>query len=353
MCVSLFSITAHAEAVTNSDISFEMWDEIFLEDGEGFTTDLYAFSYPDSYEETIQVPVSSGMHIWEKHIIVFPDEGFLMKKHNDNSVFSLNDVYYSLLTYDGRNYLYFRDPSSIRAIVYYDGGEMQYFDVIDFSVSGVSLSMQFEFAPDQDVSQVEFIITQEFDRAFGVNSRIVTYFTGEGNNPTFVIVDQPTKTEGLLSGILQKVKDGFQNLKDGLNNVVNSIAELPTKLWEKISDGLKGLFVPSEESMTVYKDKWDDLLASRFGAVYQVVHIMTDSWDGIMNADQTNTIAFPSATINLSGTPFTFGGYDVKVVPDGFDILTTAVKSIVAIISTVAFVNGLRKRYDEIMGVEN
>ena len=71
-----------------------------------------------------------------------------------------------------------------------------------------------------------------------------------------------------------------------------------------------------------------------------------------MQADETDTIEFPQASINLSGTPFTFGGYSVKIVPEGFGVLVTAIKSIVAIVCTVAFVNGMRKRYDEIMGVE-
>ena len=76
-------------------------------------------------------------------------------------------------------------------------------------------------------------------------------------------------------------------------------------------------------------------MSSRFGAVYQVVNIMTDSWDGIMQADQTDTISFPQATLNFSGTSFSFGGYDVKIVPDGFGVLVTAIKSIVAIVCTV------------------
>lgn len=350
MCVSLFSITAHAEQVSITNLEFEMWSDFYTSDDVVYSTNLFT----SSGNEKINIPSVAGQHMIERHVYVYPVEGVLMVKHDELSVFSINELMYSNMVYDGNRYQYFRNPTSIKALVYYDSGAMEYFDVTEFDISGISLNCQFEFAPDRNVSAVEFIITENIDYSFpgGDNSYIQFYFNTQANNPTFVMVDQPTKTEGLLAGIFQKVKDGFQNLKDGLSNVVKSITELPVKLWENISDGLKGLFVPSEESMTAYKDKWDELLASRFGAVYQVVNIMTDSWDSIMNADQTDTIAFPQATINFSGTPFTFGGYDVKIVPDGFGVLVTAIKSIVAIVCTVAFVNGLRKRYDEIMGVE-
>lgn len=350
MCVSLFSITAHAEQVTVSDLEFEMWTNLFTADGGEYFTEFYT----SSATETLNVDAVTGRHTIEKHIYVYPFEGVLMVKHEELCELSINEIYYSSLAYNGNSYQYFRNPTSIKALVYYDNGATEYFDVTEFDISGPSLNCKFEFAPDRNVDAVELIITESFDYAFpgGDKSYIEFYFNTQANNPTFIMVDQPTKTEGLLAGIFQKVKDGFQNLKDGLNNVVKSITELPEKIWVNISDGLKGLFVPSEESMTLYKDKWDELLASRFGAVYQVVNIMTDSWDGIMQADETDTIAFPQATINFSGTPFTFGGYDVKIVPDGFGVLVTAIKSIVAIVCTVAFVNGLRKRYDEIMGVE-
>lgn len=161
-----------------------------------------------------------------------------------------------------------------------------------------------------------------------------------------------TDVVDFLSGIGDSLTEGFSNMISKITNVYTAIMNLPSRIADFISDALQSLFVPSNKYITDYKQDWDDLLSSRFGAVYQVGSIISDFLGGLQYSDTTNTITMPSTTINLVGTSFTFGGYDVKVVPDGFSGIIEIVKKVISIVCTYMFINGLIKRYDEVMGVE-
>lgn len=262
------------------------------------------------------------------------------------------------------------DPSTLYLqntyMHYTDGTKQNISFTLSYNDKTETYSLLANVSPTKDVKSIYTEAVSAFKPTdpylsswLGESVSVGAGFGARTSHPLQFKVTEERKEVGLLTGIKEvawgiynKTVDGFKNLQNGVTNVVNSITELPTKLWDKISDGLKSLFVPSEESMTAYKDKWDSLLSDRLGAVYQVVSITLESWEEVMQADETDTIEFPKATINLSGTSFSFGGYQVKIVPDGFSVLVTAIKAIVAIVCTVMVVNGLRKRYDEVMGVE-
>lgn len=233
-------------------------------------------------------------------------------------------------------------PENVRLLLFYTDGSMQYVDNVSFTnksgnryVSELSAS----FFPVKDVSNIEIIITNK------VPLGTITVFLGESDGTQegwYLTIDQETKTEGLLSSIIEWVK-----------KIVTGITELPQKLWTLISDGLKSLFVPSEDFIVQFKEDMDSMLEQKLGAVYQVVNIMTESWDSITANDVANTINIPSTSISLpENEEFVFGGYDVQIVPNGFDWLVNIIKTVVGIICTVLCINGLRKKYDEVMGVE-
>lgn len=146
-----------------------------------------------------------------------------------------------------------------------------------------------------------------------------------------------------ITGIVSEIYSGF-------SYVINQLTELPALIWQKFEDGIKFLFLPTEEYIVNYKKDMDTLLADKFGAVYEVVNLTFESWDRITANDEQNIISVEEVTIPLpDDNEFSFGGYDVPIVPSGFEWLATSVKTVVGIVCTVAFVNGLRKRYDEIM----
>lgn len=152
---------------------------------------------------------------------------------------------------------------------------------------------------------------------------------------TATIIIQPDRTDSLLDTII-----------GGVSDIIDGIKNLP----QMILDGLKGLFVPDVWQIAAYRDKWMDLLSSRFGAVYEAVMLIDEFGQAISEQAAMGVVTFPEVSIDLAGTPWTFGGWDVKVVPDGFGGVIVVLKSAISIVCTMAFVNGLKHRFEGIMG---
>ena len=347
MCVSLFSTIAHAEKIQNYVVEIESFVKNYHTNGNWFHTGSFIIDPLDDVYQLKEVKDTSNLKTGNSILYTYnfaTIDNSIIAEQSKVSNISLDYIYYSSY-YPA--FGYFREISEIKALLSYTDGTAEYItEGIEYNQKDAFVFVDFSIKPDKDVKEIKLFISGTGTHKEDKNYEVIQYLGEiEQSGQYQFSLNVQSEEAGLLEDISGSVQEGF-------NKVETEIKSLPEKIWEKISNGLKSLFVPSEESMTAYKDKWDELLASRFGAVYQVVNIMTDSWDGIMQADQTDTINFPQASINFSGTPFTFGGYDVKIVPDGFGVLVTAIKSIVAIVCTVAFVNGMRKRYDEIMGVE-
>lgn len=131
--------------------------------------------------------------------------------------------------------------------------------------------------------------------------------------------------------------------------MVRSLSELP----QKILDGLKALVVPSEADIIVIKDKWLALCEQRFGAVYQAAAVISDFASSLKAEAAVGSIEFPLYEFDLGVTKWKFGGWNVQLVPDGFDKIIDVLKVITNIACTFAFVNGLRKRLEGILGGEH
>lgn len=165
--------------------------------------------------------------------------------------------------------------------------------------------------------------------------------------------------EGLLSGLIAWVKgifeivsNGFNSVISGIGNILNSIIELPGKLWTLISEGLQDLFIPTQEDLQDFSQKWEALLQDRLGVIYTCSNYLISYCEAILgfNGAPDSTINLPSVTVNLAGTPFTFGGYDVNIVPDGFSGIVGMLQGLIAIVATLAFVNAMKKRLEKLLG---
>lgn len=153
----------------------------------------------------------------------------------------------------------------------------------------------------------------------------------------------------LPSKIASSLKAFFDNIVNAVTSIGDLIKNAIVDLGNFLIDGIKGLFIPSEEDITNMKDKWDTLLSDRFGALYQVGTLISD-YASAFTEQSKGTITFPSVTIPLAGAEFTFGGWEVQVVPDGFSVVFDVLKTITSILATILFVNGLKNRFDKILG---
>lgn len=190
----------------------------------------------------------------------------------------------------------------------------------------------------------------------GIWDSLSSGFSALGSKLTDVwssITNGFTEMGNKLSSVITSITDGFKNMGNVLTDVWNSIKELPSKLWALIEEGLTNLFVPSEESMEEFKTKFETMLEEKYGAVWEVVQITFGSWENINASDLKNTISVPKVEIPLpDDNSFSFGGKEVKVIPSGFEPIAEICKMMSGAFCTLMFINGLRKRYDEVMAVE-
>lgn len=152
-------------------------------------------------------------------------------------------------------------------------------------------------------------------------------------------------TNEKLDDLQDTVTDTNEKL-DQTNNWLSNILDGITSIPEMILDGIKGLFVPDAEGLANQQEKWTQLLEDRFGAVYESVAIIDNFASAFTNQSTQTTIEFPSVTIPLAGADFVFGGWQVDVVPDGFEFLIEVLKKIIDIVCTFLFVQGMKRRLD-------
>lgn len=148
-----------------------------------------------------------------------------------------------------------------------------------------------------------------------------------------------------LSEQIDSVGDKIDESNSFLSDIVDGITSLP----ERIMDGIKGLFVPDAEAMAVQQEKWDQLLADRFGLVYESIALIDDIAETFTSQNAQGQIEFPSVSVPLGDVTWEFGGWMVDVVPDGFEILIEALKKIIDILCTVAFVNAMKNRFERVL----
>lgn len=346
----VFSIAVGAEKLQNGSYTIDHYitDEVDISDYHTFipnngTQEKYESGEIQKLITNDNVTVSG---FWKISMV----DGSPIVEKGGQTVVTLDKAYYSVLYKDNAGiYWYSRDPE-IRVLVYYDDGTHEYFDC-QVSMTNADCNVSFVFEPKANVTDIQYNFTDTLNNTWVGATLKFQYYLGEvgGDNTYNLTIQQESAEVGLLAGI----KELINKIISGITELGETIANLPAKIWYWIEDGLMDLFVPNETYIGNFIEAMKGLLGERWGAVYEVVAITLESWESVEVSDVTNTIEFPLVTIPLpDNESFSFGGYDVQIVPNGFDFMAIASKTITGMLVTVAFINGLRKRYDEVMGVE-
>lgn len=154
------------------------------------------------------------------------------------------------------------------------------------------------------------------------------------------ILSIPSKVADAFKSLFNLIVDTLVDLKTALSSLLQSIVDGLVDLGNFLLEGLKNLFVPNDDFIVSYKDKWDKLLAGRFGAVYEVMTIFTKFVDTVSSASGSqSSIKFPTYTLELSEGEFVFGGWNVNIVPSGFNVVFKTLKTLVNIIVTIVIIN--------------
>lgn len=238
-------------------------------------------------------------------------------------------------------------------VIYSDGT----FDLFkEYNLVSDGNGLTFTFSCDEalgDVTSVEFNSFYNIGTVFNTYGSSATYYVTVSSDACKIIQSGSLSDEGLIDGIIEWLKSILQSIKElpdkigvWINNVITAITELP----DKILEGIKGLFIPSEEEMTAIKDKFDLLMKDRFGALYEAGSYIVDIARSFMYQGEKTEIQFPLTTINLKGTYFKFGGWKVKVIPTGFEAPVRTLKLIIGVVVTLAFFVMLRNKFNKIIG---
>lgn len=109
------------------------------------------------------------------------------------------------------------------------------------------------------------------------------------------------ETKGLLNTIISWLK-----------SIVTGITELPGKIVSALMDGLKTLFIPSEEDLQGFKDKYQTLLSERLGFIWQAGEWITSFGSEFL----TSISGGSAAELVFPGVSFPMNGEIIELIPE-------------------------------------
>lgn len=266
----------------------------------------------------------------------------------------LENIYLNAKYQDDSGYnakLAFNHTHSV--LIFYANGEMEYMYVVDDVTENQRndyVDISFSFTPAYDVVKIETILEYTATVTVSQHSGVIKATIGESTDDDFQLsAEQDDGTKGLLAGIIEWLSNIWDTIENGFSNMLNAIKELPSI----IADRIKGLFVPDREELLATITECREVYLDKFGFLGEIADLIGTFIADCLHSDRIDSITIPEVSIDLpEDKSFSFGGQTVKIVPDGFGELVGVCKGIVGIMCTFLFVNGMRKRYDEIMGVE-
>lgn len=116
-------------------------------------------------------------------------------------------------------------------------------------------------------------------------------------------------------------------------------------------DGIKGLFVPSQEDLVNWRNDVVDMLEDTFTGVPQLEETMIDTIEDLINVNSVSVLEFPGiAPPGADGRPIQIvGARDVSLKPNGFNDLFDFVRLAINIAATIAVFNMIQHRLKGIL----
>lgn len=151
---------------------------------------------------------------------------------------------------------------------------------------------------------------------------------------------QHEETKGLLNSIIGFLK----SIVNGISSIGTAIIELPGKIATALIEGIKSLFIPSEEDLNGLKDKYETLLSERLGFVWQAGEMVIGFGQSVLSAFETATafqFEFPGISFELPELgQVTLIEPQVVSVDNAFmDVMQPVLGTIVSFICVLAFIN--------------
>lgn len=165
--------------------------------------------------------------------------------------------------------------------------------------------------------------------------------------------DSDPDYSGQLDGIQQGIGDiqdsvynvgsKVDDIQDTLTETKQEITSLPGKIASAIIDGIKSLFVPSEEDLTEIKDKYESMLSEKLGFIWQAFDLLTTFVGDLqtnLESGEAYEFNFPGVSVPINGEEFVFvPETPVSLENELMDVLRPVLGTIVSAVAVMAFVN--------------
>ena len=175
-----------------------------------------------------------------------------------------------------------------------------------------------------------------------------TRFTGDGSLSLLLIFDDELawtayEEDPVYNGLLKSILEWLKAIKTGIGNVASSIANLPGL----IVDGIKGLFVPSQDALQSLKASYEALFEGKFGFIYQLYNWVV-TFFGDLKTALTSGAAY---AFTFPGIAFPMDGKTITILPEtpvsldnsAMTVLRPVLGTAVSFIVVVATVNTCRR----------
>lgn len=332
-----FSITANAE----SKIDYNIHLGVYYKDYDTLYEETLGFLPNGEMSTSFNVGyIGSDTSLLELTYNITPKKNEIISSDDRTVTVTLSNIH--LLCYFTR-WFYLEDFSYVLVKAFYSDGTNETFrDCAKYSFNNPVSTLTAKFEPSKELSSLSIIFGLDpYDKCHitGSGTFELEYALNEAHSPN---VDIQVSSEE--SGWLSKIWNGTVQ---GFNNVIDTISNLPSKIME----GITSLFIPDEETTSSYMDKFDKLLEEHFGAIYQVGDLIVDFVKNLVfGGTEREFIKLPKVDLYCVGIPFEFGGYDIRIVPQGFEFITHFTKMITSIVSAFLVFNTLRNKYMSIFG---
>lgn len=203
-------------------------------------------------------------------------------------------------------------------------------DIDISSVDGSSLDVIIRFSQP---------ITQTYSFSMYSTTR---YYLGyrfmftDGVQATFTVPETPG------GGFDEESKGLLRTIVDGVKAIVTGIIEMPVKIASAILDGIKSLFIPDEAGLQELKGKYQTLLETKFGFVYQSFQMLQSLWNTVIDGWASHsdyTFQFPGISFAMDGESYTLVPAQVVDMDNELmDVLRGAAGTIISIVCVLALI---------------
>lgn len=175
-----------------------------------------------------------------------------------------------------------------------------------------------------------------------------TKFKGEGTVSLLLIFDDQLswtahEEDPVYNGLLKSILEWLKAIKTGIGNVASSIANLPGL----IVDGIKGLFVPSQDALQSLKGNYETLFEGKFGFIYQLYNWVVTFFGDLKTALTSGAayaFTFPGIAFPMDGETITIlDETAVSLDNSAMTVLRPVLGTAVSFIVVIATVNTCRR----------